>query len=160
MRSYVIENDSHYSDLHGDDPILAMKAKIREEMIGKLCAEWNTINRRIEESSWRSRGDMYEEQDYLAEMCQEQVYEAVEEAKDKNPGITKEELQDIRQAAEDKFYEEIQKKDQEIYLRRDVIEELLAELGARMARPYEHWNEMESYMEYQESKYDNEYRDW
>jgi len=160
MRAHVIENDSHYDELNSDDPILAMKAKIREEMIGKLATEWNTINRRIEESSWRSHEDRYEEQDYLAEMCQEQVYEAVEEAKDKNPGITKDELRDIRQAAEDKFYEEIQKKDQEIYLRRDVIEELLAELGARMARPYEHWNEMESYMEYQESKYDNEYRDW
>lgn len=155
MRAYVIENDSHYDQLNSHDGMVALKAKIREEMIGKLAAEWNQINRRIEEDSWRSHEDMYEEQDYLAEMCQESVYEAVEEAKDKNPGITKEELRDIRQAAEDKFYEEISKKDQEIYLRRNVIEELLSELGARMARPYEHWNEMESYMEYQENRYDN-----
>ena len=160
MRAYVVENDSHYDQLNSDDGMVALKAKIREEMIGKLAAEWNTINRRIEESSWRSRDDMYEEQDYLAEMCQEQVYEAVEEAKEKNPGLTKEELRDIRQAAEDKFYEEIHKKDQEIYTRKQVIEELLSELGTRMARPYEHWNEMESYMEYQENRYDNEYRDW
>ena len=158
MRAYVIENDSHYNDLNSDDGMVALKAKIREEMIGKLAAEWNVLNRRIEESSWRSH--MYEEQDYLAEMCQESVYEAVEEAKDKNPGITKDELREVRQAAEDKFYEEIHKKDQEIYTRKQVIEELLSELGARMARPYEHWNEMESYMEYEESRYDNEYRDW
>ena len=158
MRAYVIENDSHYDDLNSDDGMVALKAKIREEMIGKLAAEWNVLNRRIEESSWRSH--MYEEQDYLAEMCQESVYEAVEEAKDKNPGITKDELREVRQNAEDKFYEEIHKKDQEIYTRKQVIEDLLSELGARMARPYEHWNEMESYMEYEESRYDNEYRDW
>lgn len=158
MRAYVIENDSHYNDLNSDDGMVALKAKIREEMIGKLAAEWNVLNRRIEESSWRSH--MYEEQDYLAEMCQESVYEAVEEAKDKNPGITKDELREVRQEAEDKFYEEISKKDQEIYTRKQVIEDLLSELGARMARPYEHWNEMESYMEYEESRYDNEYRDW
>ena len=157
MRAYVIENDSHYDQLNSDDGMVALKAKIREEMIGKLAAEWNTINRRIEDS-WRSQEELCADQYYLAEMCQEQVYEAVEEAKDKNPNITKEELRDIRQAAEDKFYEEIHKKDQEIYTRKQVIEDLLSELGARMARPYEHWNEMESYMEYEENRYDNQ--DW
>ena len=156
MRAYVIENDSHYDDLNSDDAVVALKAKIREEMISKLAEEWNQINRRLEQDSWCS----HEEQDYLAEMCQESVYEAVEEAKDKNPGITKDELREVRQNAEDKFYEEIHKKDQEIYTRKQVIEDLLSELGARMARPYEHWNEMESYMEYEESRYDNEYRDW
>ncbi|NBR24559.1 MAG: hypothetical protein EBU08_12470 [Micrococcales bacterium] len=157
MRAYVIENDSHYDQLNSDDGMVALKAKIREEMIGKLAAEWNTINRRIEDS-WRSQEELCADQYYLAEMCQEQVYEAVEEAKDKNPGITKDELREVRQAAEDKFYEEIHKKDQEIYTRKQVIEDLLSELGARMARPYEHWNEMESYMEYQENRYDNQ--DW
>ena len=160
MRSFKIENDSHYSDLHGDDPILAMKAKIREEMIIKLAKEWNELDRRVQEDSWRSHEEVCEDQYFLAEMCQESVHEAVEEAKDKNPNITKEELRDIRQEAEDKFYEEISRKDQEICLRKEVIEELLSELGARMARPYEHWNEMESYMEYEDSRYDNEYRDW
>jgi hypothetical protein len=157
MRAYVIENDSHYDQLNSDDGMVALKAKIREEMIGKLAAEWNTINRRIEDS-WRSQEELCADQYYLAEMCQEQMYEAVEEAKEANPNITKEELRDIRQAAEDSFYEEISRKDQEIYTRKQVIEELLSELGARMARPYEHWNEMESYMEYEENRYDNQ--DW
>lgn len=40
-------------------------------------------------------------------------------------------------------------------LKKEVVEELLSELGARMARPYEHWNEDERYMEYMESRYDN-----
>jgi hypothetical protein len=155
MRAYVIEKDSHYDELNSEDGILALKAKIREEMISKLAEEWNRINEKIERDSYRD--DSYE-QDILAEMCSERVYEAVEEAKDQNPGITKEELRDIRQDAEDKFYEEINRKDEEIYLRKNVIEELLSELGARMARPYEHWNEEEAYMEYQESRHDN--RDW
>jgi hypothetical protein len=32
----------------------------------------------------------------------------------------------------------------------DQLENALAELGARMARPYEHWNEEEQYREYME----------
>lgn len=32
------------------------------------------------------------------------------------------------------------------------IEERLHELGARMMRPYEHWNEEEKYMEYMENR--------
>ena len=36
----------------------------------------------------------------------------------------------------------------------DVIESLLESHGARVMRPYEHWNEDERYMEYQESRYD------
>lgn len=32
----------------------------------------------------------------------------------------------------------------------DVIEGMLHALGARMMRPYEHWNEDERYMEWQE----------
>jgi hypothetical protein len=36
----------------------------------------------------------------------------------------------------------------------DAIEEALAEHGARIMRPYEHWNEDERYMQYMESRYD------
>lgn len=35
-------------------------------------------------------------------------------------------------------------------LKIEVIEEMLAKMGARMMRPYEHWNEDEAYMEYSE----------
>ena len=36
----------------------------------------------------------------------------------------------------------------------EVIEAALEEHGARMMRPYEHWNEDERYMAYMESRYD------
>jgi hypothetical protein len=39
----------------------------------------------------------------------------------------------------------------------ELVEDKLAAIGARMMRPYEHWNEDERYMEYMESRYDNEY---
>jgi len=35
-----------------------------------------------------------------------------------------------------------------------IIEDALEALGARMMRPYEHWNEDERYMEYMESRHD------
>ena len=157
MRSYIIVDENHASELKSEIPFIALKAKIRGQMIQKLSEEWNALDRMIQQDSWCSR-EYYEEQDHLAEMCQEQVYEAVEEAKYKNPHITKEELRVLRQNAEDSFYEEINKKDQEAITRKQVIEELLSDLGARMARPYEHWNEMESHMEYSESRHDNQ--DW
>jgi hypothetical protein len=159
MRGFIM-SDSHYADLESQDAMVVLKAKIREEMIQKLAAEWNQINNRLENNYFLMEDERDHLADYLAEMCQESVYKAVCEAKQNNPSISKEELRDVRQMAEDSFYDEISKKDQEVLLRKQVIEELLSELGARMARPYEHWNEMESYMEYQENRYDSEYRDW
>ena len=35
-------------------------------------------------------------------------------------------------------------------IRLEIVEEMLARHGARMMRPYEHWNEDESYMQYME----------
>ena len=49
--------------------------------------------------------------------------------------------------------EEQVKVDRKPYIRMEVIEELLSQLGARMMRPYEHWNEDEKYMEYMENRY-------
>jgi len=53
------------------------------------------------------------------------------------------------------YYAEVERKANEPYLRLEVIEELLSDLGARMMRPYEHWNEDERYMEYMENRYDS-----
>lgn len=36
-------------------------------------------------------------------------------------------------------------------VRVDIIETMLEKYGARMMRPYEHWNEDERYMQYMES---------
>jgi len=39
----------------------------------------------------------------------------------------------------------------------ELCEEKLARIGARMMRPYEHWNEDERLMEYMETRYDHSY---
>lgn len=148
MRSYVIERED--SEAEESD----LKAEIREKMIQKLASEWNEINRQIERLSWRSREERYEEADYLAGLAEDYVYNKVDNALQDNPNLTESEQSDIRRQAEDAFYEEQKKKDNEIYLRKQVVEELLSELGARMARPYEHWNEEERHIEYMETRYD------
>lgn len=54
----------------------------------------------------------------------------------------------------DEEYQEWKQKDrarqEQQRVRLDIIEEMLARHGARMMRPYEHWNEDERYMEYME----------
>jgi hypothetical protein len=52
-------------------------------------------------------------------------------------------------------------KQRQPYEDRAAIEEMLGELGARMMRPYEHWNEDERMMEYLENRhsYDNDWSD-
>jgi hypothetical protein len=58
-----------------------------------------------------------------------------------------------RRAAEVARQEKQAERDLEI----ELIEDKLAAIGARMMRPYEHWNEDERYMEYMETRYDNAY---
>lgn len=156
MRGYVIADEYLEYDDNGE---LTMKSQIRKEMVEKLAGEWNNINRKIEERSWRSRDERMDEADYHGEMAEEDAYSALSEAEETNPNLTPEEKKEIKQKAIDAYYSELDKKENEIYLRKQVIEELLNDLGARMMRPYEHWNEDEKYYEYMENRYDNE-RDW
>jgi len=151
MRGYTFEIDLDYDD----DGEPTLKSKIREEMVQNLASEWNVINRRIEERSWRSRDERLDEDDYHSEMAAENGYDAVSQAEEANPNLSEEEKNKIKQDAIDAYYKQVQAQENEIYLRRDVIEELLADLGARMMRPYEHWNEDERYMEYMENRYDD-----
>jgi hypothetical protein len=155
MRGYVFTNDPE-SDENGD---LTLKGKIREEMVGKLATEWNMINQKIEMRGWLSRDERMDEEDYHADQAADCADVAEERALELNPNLSKDEIDEVREKASGEYYQELKKKDNEIYLRKQVIEELLSELGARMARPYEHWNEEERYMEYMETRYDNE-RDW
>jgi len=150
MRGFVLDGEYDENDEE------TMKSKIRREMVQKLAAEWNETHRKIEERSWRDEREMDDEADYLADRCADIVYETVEKAEAKNPSITKEELQEVKQKAEDAFYAEVDAKKRIDHQRLEVIEELISELGGRMARPYEHWNEDEKYMEYMETRHDNE----
>lgn len=134
-----------------------LKSKIRHEMIQKLASEWNEYHQKIEQASWRDEHERADEADYHACMAEDSIYQAEEDALEKNPNLSKEEILAIRQKAEDDYYAEVKLQQNEKHLRIEVIEGLLSDLGARMMRPYEHWNEEERYMEYMENRYDNEY---
>ena len=153
MRTFVIERtDEGDMDEDGNE---SLRFQIRQEMIQKLASEWNDAQTKIEQRSWDEEG-REQEADYLAEMASDRMYEAECEAEEKNPDITKEEIHVIRERAREEFYAEVDKKGRIDHERLAVIEEMLGELGARMARPYEHWNEDEKYMEYMETRYDND----
>ena len=148
MRGFVIENEIEESDL---------KSKIRQEMIEKLAAEWNAENRKAEKYQFRCDEEIDEEADYLACMAENVIDSAVGKALHENPNLSKEEIQAISDKAVEDYNREYYEKANEALTRMDVIEELLGELGARMMRPYEHWNEDERYMEYMENRYSDDY---
>lgn len=156
----VCECDNESCDKCSDDETSAIKRKMKMELIQKLCAEWNDVHSAIERRSWRSREDRYDEEDYHAERVSELEDEAIYEAEQKNPALTKEEKRAIRQKVSDDYDAELLKQEQKIYLKQEAIEELLRDLGVRMMRPYEHWNEDERYMEYMETRYDDPYGDY
>ena len=139
-----------------------LKAKIRSEMIDKLAAEWNAIHDRMERRSFRSREDIDEEDDYISDQYDEQIDGELAKAEEaKGSPLTRDESLDVS----DKLREDIRRaaglSSDEDYTKLVVIEELLGDLGARMMRPYEHWNEDERYMEYMENRYSEDYeREW
>ena len=129
------------------------KATARREMIEKLAKEWNDINNRVERRSWRSQEDLDEENYYHQDCLNEEIYEAKHLALKNNPNLTEEELDEIESQTCNSYYEKINEEESRIFLKQAAVEELLEELGARMMRPYEHWNEEEAYMEYMENRY-------
>lgn len=120
------------------------KAKIRAEMIGKLAAEWNEIKGRMEQRSWASPEEREDENDYWYDILQERLANAGADGP-----LSKEAEKQIKDAV----IAERRALEREDVERLEVTEELLYELGARMMRPYEHWNEEERYMEFMEDRY-------
>lgn len=148
MRSWVMDREF---DNESD-----MKKKIREEMINKLAAEWNDHHSQIERRQFRCQDDIDDENDFYYERMTDHADDA--EAAALSKGATAEEAKAAREASMVQDIEDRSKAENELGLRLDVIEELLGELGARMMRPYEHWNEDERYMEYMENRYEEDER--
>jgi len=138
-------------DENGD---LSLKGKIREEMINKLAEEWNTLNAKLERESFRSQEDLDAEADYFAEMAEDFADTEIDKAIKVYPNLTKSEINDFRNQLIKSYMNKMGDRINEMALRMEVIEQLLSELGARMLRPYEHWNEEEKNIEYLESRYD------
>jgi len=172
MRGFQIEDrDGDFDE--NDEP--SLKRKIREEMIGKLASEWNEYHTRLEHRSWRSQEDRDEEAGYLSEMAEEYASDKMAkfiesgnasfseddlfEFYKRNSNLPEEiraEIGKMERKFLDEFYAKQKEKNSEDALRIQVIEELLSDLGGRMMRPYEHWNEEEHIREYMERDRDYE----
>lgn len=143
MRSYVILEG--FEDSLNDE---SMEGRIRLEMISKLVDEWNRLDR---STDYICSSD--DEADMLGDLADEIAYEAEYVALEKNPNLSKDEIGVLREEAIENFYKEVDEQKKEPLVRMNVIEEMLNVLGVRLARPYEHHNEMESYYDYMESRY-------
>lgn len=151
-RGWTMMTDHDDSDL---------KRRVRAEMISKLASEWNEIHNRMERRSFRTREDIDDENDYISERYDEEIDDALAKAaKEKGSLLTKEERAEVSDKLNRDLRRACGSADEEDNVKLGVIEELLGDLGARMMRPYEHWNEDERYMEYMENRYPEDERDW
>lgn len=97
----------------------------REPLLNDLAAAWSALHDQAEQQQWRRQAIRDGEDDY-------DEYEPEDEA----DAYRVREMEALR--------------DRQHAVQVEVIEERMAELGARMMRPYEHWNEDERYMQYME----------
>lgn len=178
-RDFVVENEEESDNEDSENPREAMRAKIKREMIEKLACEWNILHNRMEQKSFDSEAREAEDE-YLGDCCDNYAHDKIAELLEKGEaGFSVEQNGDfftnarrhevpeeIRTAIrllyskfEEEFWANHKQKIDEDAMRLSVVEELLGQFGARMKRPYEHWNEEEKYMEYMETRYDNDDRD-
>lgn len=164
MRSFIIEDEY---DVDSNDEIAVMKLEIKKEMINKLASEWNSLNKQMECRQYREMSDDYSDRaDAFVEVNEDQVNDKAWYEYDQalKAGKTEEEAKAIKAETAEKLWAELEHErrveENKPYIRMEVIEDLLAQLGARMMRPYEHWNEDERYMEYMENRYSYDYNEY
>lgn len=71
--------------------------------------------------------------------------------------LTEEQLEEVISWGIDDLKHQSSEKKAAQFGQLEAIEQLMAQRGARFARPYEHWNEDEKFMEYSERDRDDEY---
>jgi hypothetical protein len=162
MRGHVFEFDcTHgWNDGEGEDACPRCAAKGR--MVAELAQKWNQLTALIEQREWgMSRDQRDDYADYLGEMIYDKalgVIERLEAAQ--GYAFPEEECRALIAAEEAKLWEEERKRQRQPYEDRAAIEEMLGDMGARMMRPYEHWNEDERMMEYMENRASRYADDW
>jgi hypothetical protein len=163
-RDFQVEPREGDTDENGE---LTLRGQVRQEMVRKLADEWNQVHGRMEERSFRSDEDREAEDEAMGERAEDYAHEKLD-AWLAETGQTGVKLghhksswpRDVYAKHEEfirEFYSDIKDHDRENVERLSVIEEMLGELGGRMMRPYEHWNEEEAYREYAERDRDDGY---
>jgi hypothetical protein len=115
-----------------DDEVSEEQIDSLTPTLNALANEWTAITREIEQEGW-TRQARIEDGDYDEPDCDE------EDCSHRNPCAFCKSITEGKQQRE---------ANRDVKL--EIIEGLLEKYGARMMRPYEHWNEDERYMEYQE----------
>jgi hypothetical protein len=106
----------------------------REEnqaVLDELIKEWNALEAEREHEQYALSDTTDAEADFVAEQ------------EDENPGF----------AAQ--FYRQRNARSKARDLKQSALEDAMGRLGARLMRPYEHWNEEEHMMEWLETRYDS-----
>ena len=145
MRGYVFEIETGEETA---EELLLVRAK--QEIVKGLVAQWNQIDRQIEGYHYDEHSREMED-DFFADQFEQQLLEEIDLLEQKlGRKPTREERVDLR----DKVREEINERQDAhingLYAKREALEQVLHQLGARMMRPYEHWNEDERLMQYLE----------
>lgn len=148
MRSYTFDD----ADVDYDDPISVMRHEVKEKVVQALMEKWNSLNRILEMRSWRDRDERMDEDDYIADQLSETYQDSYDAAI--SNGSSEDEAREIAEKDRQKHEDAIEAEYNRPAIEMELIEEQMAALGARMMRPYEHWNEDERYMEYMENRYD------
>lgn len=172
MRGFVAEFDCTHGWTDGDGDAACPKCAAKGRAVAHLAERWNHLTAQIEMRQWgTSREQRDDYADYLSDSIGEEAWSIVsrkvrEEGEkasstgDTRPVVSSDEYKRLIAIEEDKLWEKQHRKEREPYEEREAIEEMMGELGARMMRPYEHWNEEEAYMQYMEnrrSSYDDDY---
>jgi hypothetical protein len=127
-----------------------------------LASRWSAIKSQIEEAGFRSQFDAEEGRDYdpfedcECEYCLRANHDCDCDGPStaEDPGgscslcATQTELTECESQAEWRQSREEARAERDLEI--ELIEDKLAAIGARMARPYEHFNEDETYMQYME----------
>jgi superfamily II DNA or RNA helicase len=121
--------------------------KVKEEKIKELVKEWNALEKQVESIGFMDRDEQRDYEEGLRERAREARSSALSEGK------TEEEAEE----AYAKEFDRINDRGRRLTAKQGLIETMLDSLGARLMRPYEHWNEDERYMEYMENRYSSEY---
>lgn len=153
MRGYVIERED-CEDCERENN-RCIRCEVREKMVRELAAKWNIANSRDEERRWgMTREQREEEQEYWGERFAEEACDEIEKAHGSSvlAAMSKAEYEALEAPIIARKWEEHDRQANRAAYERDAAEELLAELGARMMRRFEHMNEEESYHEMMESR--------
>lgn len=151
-RGYRIEDREGESDL---------AREVREATVKRLAEEWSSLDRQADRASLLREmdADLYDD---ARETARENAEDEAEGervaalAAGKSPEEARATYEEVYREHMDAFRREVEEHDSRPLRRMEAIEAVLADLGARMMRPYEHWGECERQIEWLENRYSDE----